>query len=751
MNRRRRRNKQTQNYGVLEPRQLLVTTGLSQFDGDMSIDTGLLVNGSFDQNDIPDQTSERVNISDIPGWNQTDGASETASLVGFDDSPRATGLHLDDQADVLESVYQDIRTQSGQLYTLAFDLLGRPVGDTASDDSNDIQISWDGEVVGSFRGITDFWQTFTVDVEGGTADFTRLTIEELDGAGNDGIGAMLDNIRLVPVTNQSVENGSFEDNASGTIGQDDIPGWSVTADEGQESVDVQSGTASDGSQYLNLDRQSDNSDIVFTNIPTEAGGVYFISFDLRSESGEVGEDEELRVRWNNEWVGTYRGTADWQGHGFTVRADSDSTRLVFREPGDTFTGDGDGPQLDNIRITEVLPSISISLNDTSDFAFTENGNDIDLGARVDSIGSTVDDAVTSITVSLPANANSEEILRATGGGSTFESENGVLTIDGNLSTAEFLAALQTLEYSNTSDNPVAGSRAISIQVNAAGSSSPTANLNVVVTAENDAPVVGALADTNATVDEVVTGQAIANDPENDNLTFTIEAEGSAVQAGDAQPTIDAEGNYTWTPVREGFAVLTVQATDADGLSDVQSFTVTVDATQETFIDTGEVTVNAGTDLPLFNSALPVDPAVGQTLATFEAQTITGGTFNSIEPGVARIYSVLAHWCPFCQQELPEIVEFLEEADLGDDVEFVAASVTVDPSRDNYPPADWFERENFEGTIIVDNEAARLMSILGTQSFPFLVAVDASGEVVQRFSGVSTRAQLDSALDAVRGQ
>ena len=95
------------------------------------------------------------------------------------------------------------------------------------------------------------------------------------------------------------------------------------------------------------------------------------------------------------------------------------------------------------------------------------------------------------------------------------------------------------------------------------------------------------------------------------------------------------------------------------------------------------------------------------------------------------------------------MEWLENNDLGDDVEFVSASVAVDPTRDNYPPADWFAREGFDGTVIVDNAQAQLFDIFGTQSFPFLVAVNASGEVVDRFSGISTTADLDAALAAIR--
>ena len=298
----RRRARKNHNYSVLEPRQLLVTTGLAQFDGDASIETGLIANGNFDQTEIADRTSERVDIDNIPGWLQSVGASDVISLVGFDDSPRGTGFHLDDQAGVLESIFQDVNTESGQQYTLAFDLLGRAVDESADATSNDLRILWDGVEIGTYRAITAFWQTFTVDVTGGSADLTRLEIQEVDGAGNDGTGALLDNIRLVPVSDQGIENGSFEDNETGDINEDDLPGWMIIGEDGQRVANVLSDGvgASDGTRFLNLDRQTDSADILFTNVTTDVGGVYFVSFDLRSESGDVSEDEEVRVRWN-EW------------------------------------------------------------------------------------------------------------------------------------------------------------------------------------------------------------------------------------------------------------------------------------------------------------------------------------------------------------------------------------------------------------------------------------------------------------------
>ncbi len=541
--RRPRRKNQSQNYAVLEPRQLLATTGLTQFDGDSSINSGLITNGNFDANQIDtdeDQSvSQRFPVADVTGWTQSAGAADEVSLVSFFDSPRGTGLHLDDQADVLESVFQDVNTESGQLYTLAFDLLGRPQGANASADSNDIRILWDNVDVGTFRGINDFWQTFTVNVTGASNDLTRLEIQEVDGAGNDGVGAMLDNIRLVPVTSQTFENGSFEDNETGLIGHNDVPGWNVVADENNQIIDVESGTGSDGTRFLNLDRMTDASDILFAETTTEAGGVYFVSFDLRSESGVVGEDEEVRVRWNDQWVGTYRGTADWQGYGFTVRADSDMTRLVFREPGNAFTGDGNGPLLDNVRITRVISEVTLTLSDTTPFEFTENGDAVAIGSRIDAINSTVEDSISSVTVSLPANADSSETLRATVGSETVESVDGVLTVSGSRSIADYLSILQSVEYSNTSDDPIAGNRVLTLRVFSGGETPAQDNLTVNVTAVPDAPVVASITNTSATVGQEFTTQATATDPENDTLTWTVSATGTAIEADDAVKVLNS--------------------------------------------------------------------------------------------------------------------------------------------------------------------------------------------------------------------
>jgi thiol-disulfide isomerase/thioredoxin len=736
-----RKSKRGLSYGILEPRQLLATTGFAQFDGDQTVQSGLIVNGNFNANDIEDMTASHVAIDDVAGWNATDGASGTLSLVGLDNSPRGTALHLDYRADVLESIFQDVDTEVGQAYKLAFDLRGRSVADDADPTTNEIRVLWDGSEVGTFRGIS-FWQNFTVDVSGGANDLTRLEIQEIDGAGNDGIGPVIDNILLVRTTEKMFDNGSFENNVTGTVLQENFPAWSVIAEEGEESFDVRDDSPSDGNNYLNLDRQNDASDIIFTNVTTETGARYFLSFDLRAGSGASTEGEEVRVRWNDQWLSTYRGDADWQSYGVIVTADAETTRLVFREPGET-TGDGVGPFLDNVRLVEVNSIVTLGFDGESNFTFNENDPVTQVASGLTATSTDSSAVITGAVVRLDSVADfSTETLTVSDDSTTPATEissdtDGLLNLTGSRTLAEYLSILQTLSYQNTSENPNAGVRQVSVTLLSGDVSSNTSTVSIDVVPVNDAPEVEALLDANATVGQEFQVNATAVDADFDSIVWSVSASGSAIEAGDNTPTIDQQGVLRWTPDRAGTATIVVRATDGAGLFDEQQFVVTSSVSQ--FLDTGIVTVNSGTDLPAFVSP---DPAVGETIADFTAQTQSGETFNSFETGVARIYSLFAHWCPFCQTELPIVSDWLATANLPSDVEYVAISTAVDSTLDNYPPSTWFETEGFGGTVVVDSAQDRLFNLFRTPGFPFLVAVDASGTVVERISGEVTTEKLD---------
>ena len=67
--------------------------------------------------------------------------------------------------------------------------------------------------------------------------------------------------------------------------------------------------------------------------------------------------------------------------------------------------------------------------------------------------------------------------------------HGVLTLSGAGTLAEYAAALRQIEFSNSSENPVAGNRSISVVVNDSVNDSNIAIATILVSGTNDAPAV----------------------------------------------------------------------------------------------------------------------------------------------------------------------------------------------------------------------------------------------------------------------
>jgi thiol-disulfide isomerase/thioredoxin len=143
----------------------------------------------------------------------------------------------------------------------------------------------------------------------------------------------------------------------------------------------------------------------------------------------------------------------------------------------------------------------------------------------------------------------------------------------------------------------------------------------------------------------------------------------------------------------------------------------------------------GDELPPFEGDTANDPALGQrppviTGADFEGTTTTMG-----ETGTPQLLMFLASWCPACQAELPEVVEWLEAGNPPGEVELTAVATGLDAGRPNWPPDDWFEREGYDGRLIVDDAEGSVGQAYGLSGTPYWVALDAEGRVVARLSGM----------------
>jgi cyclophilin family peptidyl-prolyl cis-trans isomerase len=484
-------------FQPLEPRQLLAgdVAGIHQADVTLPTGINLIQNGNL------------YAEGEVEGWDTFTGlASEEFNLFNYSDDYTSV-LDLDSTVATFDRVTQDIDTSPGEQYLLTFDFRAHPAAnENPTANSYDFEVWWNGTLQAIYTG-ADIWQTGGLLVTGGDGDTTQLLLCEVsEGAsgGGDGLGALLDNIRLVKANAETVGNGSFE-----TTNEDktqfflpyEVDSWgAMGTDIATRLIQVETNDfgTTDGDQFLNLDSADTQRDIVFQDVATVAGATYYVKFDVRSDGAQDDNSDELRVRWNNQWATTINPDADWQSHTIMVNADSDLTRLTFLEPGDGNNGEGSGPWIDNVQLLRV-------------------------------------DAV----------------------------------------------------------------------------------------ATNDAPTVTPVADQSAEFGQALDVAVEANDPNGDDITYTISAAG--IPAGNNVPTISDTGAVSWIPSSAGNFELTVTATDSEGVSDNTSFDVNV-ADFVPFSGTGALS-----DIPveLRNDIYSEAPAISiDTSRNFEARfTTTDGNFS----------------------------------------------------------------------------------------------------------------------------
>lgn len=148
----------------------------------------------------------------------------------------------------------------------------------------------------------------------------------------------------------------------------------------------------------------------------------------------------------------------------------------------------------------------------------------------------------------------------------------------------------------------------------------------------------------------------------------------------------------------------------------------------------QVTVT-GDPLPVLAGNAPV----GQDIAFgWDSPTLSGsdwkGTPVTIDPndGRAKLLVFLAHWCPHCQAEVPEVQAWINQTGGNPDVDIYGIATSINRSRPNWPPGDWLEREGWTPPTVIDrnNKAA---TAFGLSAFPYWVVVNPEGKVIYRIA------------------
>lgn len=133
-----------------------------------------------------------------------------------------------------------------------------------------------------------------------------------------------------------------------------------------------------------------------------------------------------------------------------------------------------------------------------------------------------------------------------------------------------------------------------------------------------------------------------------------------------------------------------------------------------------------------------DPAIGSLAPVVTGTDLLTGvavsTADSTAAGKPVMIGFYAHWCPHCQSEIPAVATGLEANPLPDEIDFVAMSTFVDATRGNHPPKAWFKREKWSLPVVPDTRGSTVAETFGVKSVPFLVLVDAAGNIAARVPG-----------------
>lgn len=171
------------------------------------------------------------------------------------------------------------------------------------------------------------------------------------------------------------------------------------------------------------------------------------------------------------------------------------------------------------------------------------------------------------------------------------------------------------------------------------------------------------------------------------------------------------------------------------------------APSETFgenIESNQPVVVTGDPLPGLDAVVDVDPAIGTAMplvegASFDGRPVTvGGPTDG-----PTLYVFLAHWCPHCNDEIPELIELENRDGIPEGVGIVAISTAVDETAPNYPPSVWLVDKNWplQWPVMADSPESTSFVVNGGGGFPYLLIADADGNVLDRASGTKSTEEL----------
>ncbi|MDH3605895.1 MAG: TlpA family protein disulfide reductase [Acidimicrobiia bacterium] len=130
----------------------------------------------------------------------------------------------------------------------------------------------------------------------------------------------------------------------------------------------------------------------------------------------------------------------------------------------------------------------------------------------------------------------------------------------------------------------------------------------------------------------------------------------------------------------------------------------------------------------------VENSAGSPVPEVSGVDFDGNPVSIVKNGKPKMLLFLAHWCPHCRDEVPEVQAYLETNTIPDEVDFISVATSIDRGRVNFPPSSWLEGENWSVPVILDSAGSEAYVAYGAGAFPFWAMVDADGNLITRVSG-----------------
>jgi thiol-disulfide isomerase/thioredoxin len=144
-----------------------------------------------------------------------------------------------------------------------------------------------------------------------------------------------------------------------------------------------------------------------------------------------------------------------------------------------------------------------------------------------------------------------------------------------------------------------------------------------------------------------------------------------------------------------------------------------------------------------------DAAAGLAAPGVSGTDFAGNPVGIAADGRAKAIIFLAHWCPHCQAEVPVIQAWVDAGGVPEGVDLVSVATSIDPTRPNYPPDAWLQREGWTVPVIADTTNA-VAQAYGLTLFPFWVFVGPDGKVLARAAGEMSVPDLELMLGRLAG-